>query len=264
MVLSATVQWGSCPDVDPGRKLPLWRASDVESCQSTSKRVAPCCHVLNRRPSMARISPAVTGIRRLMSTWYVARLTWVRAANSRLFCRAYRAARAARRRDVEREDSEEKGEGRGRKSCWPAGAQPARIRTVDFGRITSVMRGSSGRRVHPRFNKATLASLAALMITFPRVQDFALTYSSLELSGLGQYGDALNPWGDMKAARHPDLWMTGGQAQLVPAQAGWDLFLGLDLQGYRLRPGRARLERAPAIRPSAFGINVYWSCDHIV
>ncbi len=38
------------------------------------------------------------------------------------------------------------------------------------------------------------------MISAPRIWDFAFTYSSLEHSGLGRYGDALNPWGDMEAA----------------------------------------------------------------
>jgi hypothetical protein len=65
------------------------------------------------------------------------------------------------------------------------------ITTVEYGRITST---------HPRFTTITPSKLAAFMITNPRTWDFAFTYSSLEHSGLGRYGDALNPWGDMEAA----------------------------------------------------------------
>jgi hypothetical protein len=53
---------------------------------------------------------------------------------------------------------------------------------------------------HARFTTTTPPNLAALMISAPRIWDFAFTYSSLEHSGLGRYGDALNPWGDMEAA----------------------------------------------------------------
>jgi hypothetical protein len=63
--------------------------------------------------------------------------------------------------------------------------------TVEYGRITSP---------HPRFSTVTPPNLAATMIANPRAWDFAFTYSSLEHSGLGRYGDALNPWGDMEAA----------------------------------------------------------------
>jgi len=72
-----------------------------------------------------------------------------------------------------------------------ARAGAAHTTTIEYGRITSA---------HPRFTTATPPGLAALMITSPRSWDFAFTYSSLEHSGLGRYGDALNPWGDMEAA----------------------------------------------------------------
>ena len=65
------------------------------------------------------------------------------------------------------------------------------ITTIEYGRISSP---------HPRFSTVTPPKLAAMMITHPRAWDFAFTYSSLEHSGLGRYGDALNPWGDMEAA----------------------------------------------------------------
>ena len=65
------------------------------------------------------------------------------------------------------------------------------ITTIEYGRISSL---------HPRFSTVTPPKLAAMMITHPRAWDFAFTYSSLEHSGLGRYGDTLNPWGDMEAA----------------------------------------------------------------
>jgi hypothetical protein len=72
-----------------------------------------------------------------------------------------------------------------------ARAGAAHVTTVEYGRIVSD---------HPRFTTTTPSLLAALMILSPRTWDFAFTYSSLEHSGLGRYGDALNPWGDMEAA----------------------------------------------------------------
>jgi hypothetical protein len=72
-----------------------------------------------------------------------------------------------------------------------ARAGAAHITTFEYGRITSM---------HPRFATSTPPALAAMMLTHPRAWDFAFTYSSLEHSGLGRYGDPLNPWGDMEAA----------------------------------------------------------------
>lgn len=65
------------------------------------------------------------------------------------------------------------------------------VTTVEYGHISSP---------HPRFSTVTPPKLAGMMVTHPRAWDFAFTYSSLEHSGLGRYGDALNPWGDMEAA----------------------------------------------------------------
>jgi len=72
-----------------------------------------------------------------------------------------------------------------------ARAGAAHVTTVEYGSISSE---------HPRFTAVTPPRLAAMMITNPRSWDFAFTFSSLEHSGLGRYGDALNPWGDMEAA----------------------------------------------------------------
>lgn len=72
-----------------------------------------------------------------------------------------------------------------------ARAGAAHVTTLDYGRIVSQ---------HARFTPATPPALAAMMLTTPRTWDFVFAYSSLEHSGLGRYGDALNPYGDMEAA----------------------------------------------------------------
>lgn len=64
--------------------------------------------------------------------------------------------------------------------------------TVEYGRIKV--------DEHPVISATTPNQLAAMMLTHPRWFDFAVTYSSLEHSGLGRYGDALNPYGDIEAA----------------------------------------------------------------
>ena len=63
--------------------------------------------------------------------------------------------------------------------------------TVEYGRIKV--------DEHPVISATTPSQLAAIMLTHPRLFDFAVTYSSLEHSGLGRYGDALNPYGDIEA-----------------------------------------------------------------
>ena len=46
----------------------------------------------------------------------------------------------------------------------------------------------------------TAGQLASMMLMHPRSFDFAVTFSSLEHSGLGRFGDSLNPYGDIEAA----------------------------------------------------------------
>jgi hypothetical protein len=64
------------------------------------------------------------------------------------------------------------------------------IVTVEYGQVESK---------HPRLTVVTPSSFAAFMLMHPRQFDFAVTYSSLEHSGLGRYGDGLNPYGDLEA-----------------------------------------------------------------
>jgi hypothetical protein len=63
--------------------------------------------------------------------------------------------------------------------------------TIEYGQVESQ---------HPRLTVVTPASFAAFMLSAPRQFDFAATFSSIEHSGLGRYGDELNPYGDLEAA----------------------------------------------------------------
>jgi hypothetical protein len=62
--------------------------------------------------------------------------------------------------------------------------------TVDYGKIVST---------HSSLLTTTPRKFAAVMLTDRPRFDFAFTYSSLEHSGLGRYGDQLNPHGDLEA-----------------------------------------------------------------
>jgi hypothetical protein len=62
--------------------------------------------------------------------------------------------------------------------------------TVEYGRTTST---------HATVRATTPQRFGAFMLQHDRRFDFAFTYSSLEHSGLGRYGDALNPYGDLEA-----------------------------------------------------------------
>jgi len=62
--------------------------------------------------------------------------------------------------------------------------------TVEYGRVASS---------HPTIRATTPPQFGAFMLRHDREFDFAFTYSSLEHSGLGRYGDALNPYGDLEA-----------------------------------------------------------------
>jgi hypothetical protein len=64
--------------------------------------------------------------------------------------------------------------------------------TVEYGRIHV--------QEHSVISATTPNQLAAMMLAHPRSFDFAATFSSLEHSGLGRYGDSLNPYGDIEAA----------------------------------------------------------------
>lgn len=94
----------------------------------------------------------------------------------------------------------------------------AHITTIEYGIINSTVKEID-----------TLTPIEAaknfLKGSFAPV-DFVITYSSLEHSGLGRYGDSLNPYGDLEAAAQ--IW-----CMLKP---GGLLFLGLpyDSTGSRI------------------------------
>jgi len=65
------------------------------------------------------------------------------------------------------------------------------ILTVEYGEIVST---------YPDMTVTTPAQFAAFMLTNKREFDFGATFSSLEHSGLGRYGDAMDPFGDLQSA----------------------------------------------------------------
>lgn len=67
----------------------------------------------------------------------------------------------------------------------------AKITTLEYGSIQST---------HPKVTTITPSSLRSNAHLFMGRFDVVATYSSLEHSGLGRYGDAMNPWGDRQAA----------------------------------------------------------------
>ena len=66
----------------------------------------------------------------------------------------------------------------------------AHVLTVEYGHIAAT---------HPTIAATTPQLFAAFMAQSPRQFDFVFTFSSLEHSGLGRYGDTLNPYGDLEA-----------------------------------------------------------------
>jgi hypothetical protein len=86
-------------------------------------------------------------------------------------------------------------------------AGAAQVWTLEYGKIYSS---------HPKLKTMTPSEAREMYIkgTLPTF-DAVLTYSSVEHSGLGRYGDALNPWGDMQAiARAWCVTKPGGQMLL--------------------------------------------------
>jgi hypothetical protein len=69
-----------------------------------------------------------------------------------------------------------------------AGAR--RVTTLEYGVITSL---------HPQITTLTPDALRAQFASYMNRFDAIVTFSSVEHSGLGRYGDALNPYGDKQA-----------------------------------------------------------------
>jgi hypothetical protein len=97
--------------------------------------------------------------------------------------------------------------------CLSAGA--SHVTTLEYGAIVSR---------HPRVSTLTPdeARIAFVNGSMP-VFDVIVTYSSVEHSGLGRYGDQLNPWGDLQAiARAWCICKEGGYLLLGVMEAPQD------------------------------------------
>jgi hypothetical protein len=80
------------------------------------------------------------------------------------------------------------------------------VTTLEYGSITST---------HPRVRALTPGAMRSAALSYMGSFDAVASYSSLEHSGLGRYGDAMNPWGDRLAmARAWCLTRPGGRVAL--------------------------------------------------
>lgn len=66
----------------------------------------------------------------------------------------------------------------------------AHVTTLEYGKIVSM---------HPQISTLTPEQMRESSDSFRGQFDAVLTFSSVEHSGLGRYGDAMNPWGDRQA-----------------------------------------------------------------
>ena len=92
-------------------------------------------------------------------------------------------------------------------------AGAAEVWTLEYGRI---------KTTHPKIKTVTPDEAREMYRNgdLP-LFDAVITYSSVEHSGLGRYGDALNPWGDMQAiARAWCVTKPGGQLLLGVMECG--------------------------------------------
>merc|ERR1712039_683597 len=67
------------------------------------------------------------------------------------------------------------------------------VTTIEYGTIVSQ---------HPNVSTMTPAQVTEKFLNSSGAEpkfDLAVTFSSIEHSGLGRYGDTLNPWGDLQA-----------------------------------------------------------------
>ena len=96
-----------------------------------------------------------------------------------------------------------------------------RVTTIEYGDIKSdhtQIRTVTPAQYRLRFIKRMQNSTLGHMKLF----DVAISWSSLEHSGLGRYGDSMNPWGDVQAmARIWCMVKPGGHA-VIGYPAGYD------------------------------------------
>ena len=99
-----------------------------------------------------------------------------------------------------------------------------KVTTLEYGKITSL---------HPQVHTLTPAQMRADPERFLEAFDAVITYSSVEHSGLGRYGDAMNPWGDRQAVAR--AWcMTKKQGRLALAVPWCDNDDGIAYNAHRM------------------------------
>jgi len=89
-----------------------------------------------------------------------------------------------------------------------------KVTTLEYGQV---------KNEHPKLNPITPEQLKKQVLdgNFPQF-DAMVTFSSLEHSGLGRYGDSLNPWGDLITMAQAWCLLKPGARALVGIPGGTD------------------------------------------
>ena len=88
-----------------------------------------------------------------------------------------------------------------------------RVTTLEYGRITSL---------HPQITTMTPGEMRGRYAELANWFDVVVTYSSVEHSGLGRYGDALNPFGDKQAIARAWCLSKPGARLVIGVPSGGD------------------------------------------
>jgi hypothetical protein len=92
-------------------------------------------------------------------------------------------------------------------------AGAASVTTLEYGSIQSE---------HPKVHTLTPKDFRLQYSKFHQYFDAVVTFSSVEHSGLGRYGDALNPWGDRQAIARSWCASKPGAFLLIAVMSGDD------------------------------------------
>jgi hypothetical protein len=87
------------------------------------------------------------------------------------------------------------------------------VTTIEYGSISTT---------HAKMTTLTPADVRRDASTYVERFDSAVTYSSVEHSGLGRYGDAMNPWGDRQAVARIWCMVKPGGRLAIAVPAGDD------------------------------------------
>jgi hypothetical protein len=128
------------------------------------------------------------------------------------------------------------------------------ITTLEYGHIVSN---------HPHVETLTPDALRANSLQYLNRFDAVVTYSSVEHSGLGRYGDAMNPWGDRQAiARAWCMTKPGGRLAIgVPAEGNQDIILYNAHRNYGPVQLPHLLANWKQIWQSLGGVQGLWICE---